>query len=148
MATDFPFLRHLGAAPHAAGVAALLLQAKPGSTPLQIYAALENTAIDMGASGFDYDSGFGLVQADTALAVSPLGSSISINDVTVTEGNTGTTNAVFTVSLSSSSSHVITANFSTADSTAAAGSDYVTNSGTLIFQSWRDYKNDHCPDQR
>jgi hypothetical protein len=138
----FPnFFGTSAAAPHAAGVAALLLQAKPGSTPLQIYAALENTAIDMGASGFDYDSGFGLVQADTALAVSPLGSSISINDVTVTEGNTGTTNAVFTVSLSSPSSHVITANFSTADSTAAAGSDYVTNSGTLIFNPGETTKN-------
>ena len=59
------------AAPHAAGVAALFLQARPGSTPIQIYAALENTAIDMGASGFDYDSGFGLIQADAALAISP-----------------------------------------------------------------------------
>ncbi|MGN6733433.1 MAG: Calx-beta domain-containing protein, partial [Candidatus Binatia bacterium] len=138
----FPnFFGTSAAAPHAAGVAALLLQAKPGSTPLQIYAALENTAIDMGAPGFDYDSGFGLVQADTALAASPLGSSISINDVTLTEGHTGTTNAVFTVSLSSPSSHIITADFSTADSTAAAGTDYVTNSGTLIFNPGETTKN-------
>jgi Calx-beta domain len=111
----------------------LLLQAKPGSTPLQIYAALENTTIDMAASGFDYDSRFGLIQADAALAIAPISLSISINDVAVSEGNTGTTNAVFTVSLSSPSSHIIAVNFSTADSTAVAGSDYVTNSGTLIF---------------
>jgi Calx-beta domain/Subtilase family len=130
----FPnFFGTSAAAPHAAGVAALLLQAKPGSTPLQIYAGLENTAIDMGASGFDYDSGFGLIQADAALAIAPISLSISINDATVSEGNTGTTNAVFTVSLSSQSTHITAVNFSTADNTAAAGSDYVTNSGTLIF---------------
>jgi subtilisin family serine protease len=40
----FPnFFGTSAAAPHAAGVAALLLQARPGSTPIQIYAALENT---------------------------------------------------------------------------------------------------------
>ncbi len=56
------------AAPHAAGVAALMLQAKPGATPNQINTALEHTAIDMGTAGFDHDSGFGLIQADAAVA--------------------------------------------------------------------------------
>ena len=85
----FPnFFGTSAAAPHAAGVAALLLQAKPGSTPLQIYAALENTAIDMGASGFDYDSGFGLIQADTALAVAPGGlSNIATRGAVLTGNN-------------------------------------------------------------
>jgi len=55
------------AAPHAGGVAALLLQANPSLTPANVYAALENTTIDMGTAGFDNDSGFGLVQADAAL---------------------------------------------------------------------------------
>ena len=58
---------------------------------------------------------------------------ISINDVAVTEGNAGTVNAVFTVSLSNASSQTITANYTTADSSAAAGSDYVTASGTVTF---------------
>lgn len=35
-----------------------------------IYATLENTTIDMSTPGFDYDSGFGLIQADAALAIS------------------------------------------------------------------------------
>jgi hypothetical protein len=113
----------------------LLLQAKPGSTPLQIYAALENTAIDMGASGFDYDSGFGLIEAGAALAVSPdsLSKEISINDVTATEGNNGVAKVVFTATLSHASGHIMRVNFNTADNTAAAGSDYVSNSGTLVF---------------
>lgn len=62
------------AAPHAAGVAALLLEAKPDATPELIYQALEQTAIDLDDPftpgediGFDFGSGFGLIQADLAL---------------------------------------------------------------------------------
>ena len=62
------------AAPHAAGVAALLLDAFPDATPQQIYGALEQTAIDLDNpytsefdTGFDTATGFGLIQADLAL---------------------------------------------------------------------------------
>src|SRR5438445_2217153 len=58
---------------------------------------------------------------------------ISINDVTVTEGDALTTDAVFTVSLSNPSSQTITVNYATANGTATAGSDYVAESGTLTF---------------
>ena len=65
----FPnFFGTSAAAPHAAAVAALLLLAKPMLTPSKLYGSLENTAIDMGAPGFDNDTGFGLIQADKALA--------------------------------------------------------------------------------
>jgi Subtilase family len=60
------------AAPHAAGVAALLLQNKPTLTPGKLYRSLENTALDMGPTGFDNSSGYGLIQADAALAASPI----------------------------------------------------------------------------
>ncbi len=59
------------AAPHAAGVAALLFQAKPTLTAGKVYRSLENTALDMGPTGFDNSSGFGLIQADAALAAAP-----------------------------------------------------------------------------
>jgi hypothetical protein len=49
---------------------------------------------------------------------------ISISDVTVTEGNAGTTNAVFTVSLSISSGQPVTVGFATTDGTATAPADY------------------------
>jgi len=56
------------AAPHAAGVAALLREAAPLTTPAELNAALEATALDMGTPGFDYASGYGLIQADLAIA--------------------------------------------------------------------------------
>jgi len=59
--------------------------------------------------------------------------SISINDVRVGEGNSGTTNAVFTASLSSASGKPITVAYATANGTATAGSDYLAASGTLTF---------------
>ena len=66
--TGFPnFFGTSAAAPHAAGVAALLLDAKPTLAPFKLYAALEKTAIDAAASGFNNESQFGLVQADAAL---------------------------------------------------------------------------------
>ncbi|MBI4490025.1 MAG: hypothetical protein HY694_13130, partial [Deltaproteobacteria bacterium] len=60
--------------------------------------------------------------------------SLTISDVTVTEGNSGTTNAVFTVSLSAASGQIVTVDFATADGTAKAGSDYVAKSGTLTIK--------------
>jgi subtilisin family serine protease len=65
----FPnFFGTSAAAPHAAAVAALMLEAVPTTTPHTIYVILQLTAIDMGRPGFDFDNGFGLLQADRALA--------------------------------------------------------------------------------
>jgi hypothetical protein len=58
---------------------------------------------------------------------------LSIGDVTVTEGNGGAVNATFTVSLSAAHSQTVTVQFSTADGSATAGSDYVATSGALTF---------------
>ncbi len=67
---SFPnFFGTSAAAPHAAGVAALLREKQPVLAPVTIYAALQSTAIDMGPAGFDFDTGFGLVQADAAVAL-------------------------------------------------------------------------------
>jgi subtilisin family serine protease len=58
---------------------------------------------------------------------------LSITDVSVTEGNSGTVNATFTVSLTTASVLPVTVTYATADGAAVAGSDYVTTTGTLTF---------------
>jgi hypothetical protein len=58
---------------------------------------------------------------------------ISINDVSVTEGNSGTKTAMFTLTLSAASGRSVTVAYATADGTATAGSDYTARSGTLTF---------------
>ena len=60
--------------------------------------------------------------------------SLSINDVTVTEGNSGSVNADFTLSLSAASGQTVTVNYATADGSATAPGDYTaSSSSTLTF---------------
>ncbi len=61
--------------------------------------------------------------------------SLSLRDATVTEGNSGTTTATFTVTLSPAATTAVTVNYATANGTATAGSDYVAASGTLTFSA-------------
>lgn len=59
--------------------------------------------------------------------------SLSVSDVSILEGNSGTRNALVTVSLTGSSNPSVSVNYSTAHGTALAGSDYQAVSGTLTF---------------
>jgi hypothetical protein len=59
--------------------------------------------------------------------------SLSINDVTVAEGDAGTVTATFQVNLSAPSTQPVTVTFSTANRTANADVDYVGSSGTITF---------------
>ena len=61
------------------------------------------------------------------------GPTLSIGDVSVTEGNSGITNGVFTVTLSSASVQDITANVSTADGTAFSGIDFQRIFSNTLF---------------
>ena len=79
----------------------------------------------------DY-SGPLLVLLNTGDSV-PLPPSLKVNDVTVTEGNTGTRAATFTVTLSAASTQTVTVAYATGNGTATAGSDYSSTSGTLTF---------------
>ncbi|MBD2072959.1 DUF4347 domain-containing protein [Phormidium sp. FACHB-592] len=59
---------------------------------------------------------------------------ISINSVSQTEGNIGTTPYAFTASLSHASDETVTINYATANGTATlADNDYTATSGTLTF---------------
>jgi len=68
------------------------------------------------------------------------GPSLSICDASVTEGNSGTTNANFTVSLSAPSAQTITVDYSTSSFTASSSSDFAATSGTLTFNPYETNK--------
>lgn len=88
------------AAPHAAGVLALLLQAFPGISADRQAAALENSAADLGAAGADDSYGYGRLDALAAyrwLATAPdFTSSVSPSSASTAPGGT----VSYTVSVS------------------------------------------------
>ncbi|MGV9009922.1 putative Ig domain-containing protein [Brevundimonas sp.] len=71
--------------------------------------------------------GRGTIQNDDAAPT------LSINDVTLVEGNSGFSNAVFTVTLSAASAQNVTVIYASSNGTATAGTDYAAASGTLTF---------------
>jgi CSLREA domain-containing protein len=60
--------------------------------------------------------------------------SLSINDVSLAEGDSGTKTASFTVTLSASSHLQVKVDYATANNSALSGSDYQSTSGTLTFE--------------
>jgi uncharacterized repeat protein (TIGR01451 family) len=64
----------------------------------------------------------------------PVFSAVSINDVSVTEGNSGTTPAVFTVSLQPANATLTaTVDYQTTGGSATSGVDFVATAGTVTF---------------
>jgi ELWxxDGT repeat protein len=66
---------------------------------------------------------------------------LSVNDIRVPEGDSGTSTARFTVTLSAPSAQPVTVDYATSDGTALSGSDYDTASGTLTFAAGETSKN-------
>lgn len=58
---------------------------------------------------------------------------VSIANAAVAEGNSGTRNLAFTVSLSKASATAVSVNYATSNGTATAGQDYTAGSGTVTF---------------
>jgi hypothetical protein len=80
-----------------------------------------------------YEFGSTQLSGQTPSAPIPGTPMITGDPVSVVEGNTGATQAVFTVKLSEPSTKTVTVNYATANGTATAGSDYTAKSGTLTF---------------
>ena len=87
---------------------------------------LLNLSNTIGA-GLGDPQGQGTISNDDALPM------VSVADATVAEGDSGTTDATFVVTLSRPSWQAVTVDYATADGTAAAGSDYMSRQGSVVF---------------
>jgi hypothetical protein len=79
---------------------------------------------------------FSAADAATPIAVSNavvVMSSLSIDNASAREGDSGSASMIFTVTLSAPSTVPVSVDYATADGTAKAGSDYAAQSGTLLF---------------
>jgi uncharacterized repeat protein (TIGR01451 family) len=91
-------------------------------------AAISNTAT-VSSTTTDPNTVNNAATATTALP------SLSINDVSVSEGNSGSVNAIFTVTLSGTVSQTVTVDFFTANGTATEPGDFTAVNGTITFPS-------------
>jgi Subtilase family len=98
---NFPnFFGTSAAAPHVASIAALLLQADPALTPAQIYSFMRQTAAPMGVtpnpttSTFNFDAGYGFVQANLAAqmipAIIPAAPTLALASTSIVTGSSTT----------------------------------------------------------
>jgi hypothetical protein len=111
----------------------------PGSTTRTLTVAVTGDATNEGDETFQVvltspsNAALGRAQSvGTIVNDDPL-PSISVADVSLTEGNTGTATATFVLTLSAASGRVVTVGYATASGSADAGSDFTTATGTASF---------------
>jgi len=83
--------------------------------------------VSLGNATIGNGTGTGTILNDDAVPT------LSIGNVSLSEGNTGTTDFVFTVTQSEVSGQNTTVAFSTGNGTATEGSDFTPTSGTLTI---------------
>jgi hypothetical protein len=103
-----------------------------GTEPNLIYTPFPDY---LGPDSIRYMVSNGTLTSDPATVSITVKHGLSINNISVTEGNSGTKAATFTVTMTvpGSDLNLVTVNYGTSDGTAKAGSDYRATSGTLIF---------------
>lgn len=120
------------AAPHVTGAIALYRTVFPNKTPLETRTALlDNTTATTSLATITVTGGrLDIWKMLGDVVVVP---DISINSVSENEGNTGTKNFVFTVTLSAATTVPVSVRYTTSDQSATAGSDYTSASQVLTF---------------
>lgn len=124
------------ATPYVSGLAALMLSVNPGLTPEQIRQIIRNTALDLGTPGQDVLYGYGLPQADAAVAASAnptvltpyIGQPLYLDTISGVQAITG---SVSGPNLKDWSLQVGAGEVPTAWTTIASGSSAVTSESTL-----------------
>lgn len=96
--------------------------------------------LNFGANGRLTIAGYFQAPTPPAIVYGGISPGVSVNDISVTEGNSGTTAAVFTLDLTSPVTSPVTVNWATADGTAAGGSDFTAASGTVAFAAGESQK--------
>ena len=124
------------ATPLAAGIAALMLSVNPTLTENEIRTILHNTCDKIG--GVTYTNGthpeYGYGRVNAARAVESAMPSVSINDVTLSEGSAATPGtATFAITLSAAAVRDVTVQWNTVNATAVAGTNFTAASGTLTI---------------
>ena len=109
----------------------------PAGTGLHIaYANAINNAGQIAATAFDAQGRYHAVLLTPGEGPPPT-PAVSIGDVTVFEGNTGTRSAGFLLTISPMTSGPVTVAYGTRNGTAVAGSDYDAASGTVTIPAGR-----------
>jgi uncharacterized repeat protein (TIGR01451 family) len=125
-----------GSVSHSAGEVVCALGALPAGSNATVVitamtvgnGALTNRAI-VGADQFDFAS----TNNTTLAVITVTAPAVSVSDATVAEGDSGVTNAVFTVLLSAPTVVTQEVAFATVSGSALAGEDFIATNGTLVF---------------
>lgn len=107
----------------AAGNYSVALDTQSIPSGLELTTGMNPTVISLTATQFVENLDFGFMPFFD----------LSINDVALLEGDSGTSNFDFTVSLTYPSEDTVEVDYTVVADTADAGSDFITTSGTLIF---------------
>jgi serralysin len=106
-----------------------------GYSPGQVtqVAAGNDLVLGLGGNGSIHLVGYFVSDPPTIVYSVPATPKVSVSDASVTEGNSGSTQVGFTISLSAPGTGTATVNYATVNASATAGSDYTATSGTVTF---------------
>ena len=134
--------------PHIAGIAVLAQQLAVQEfgrrlTPSEFVQVLNQTGVTINDgddeddtvinTGLNFQRVDVLAMADAIFALAAGGPVIDIDDVTLVEGDAGSVDAVFTVSINGTSLDPVSVDYATSDGSATAGSDYGAVNDTLVI---------------